>query len=372
MCARICISVFIIALIGTAAYGQTNDSSKALFGIGIRGHRSFIIQHSKKLSNEITSSHPWMIEADVNWHLRKQKSWEYCHCYPRTGFSFLYTNFDLPEILGSALSIYSYIEPFIRADRRLNYSFRFGLGLSYLNRVYDAETNPDNLFFSSPVSFLVMLNASLNYRITPQLTLRAAGNYNHISNSGFSEPNLGINYPSFSMGMDYSFKPVELPFRTPSSKSAVNTKKQRLEIAAGLSAKPTTSGLNETRYPVYVLAVNYSRNISRIVALNGGLEWMSDRSIYKALREKGTVNNDGHYADHNRAGAMVGIDWLFGRFIFYQHLGIYLYSPVKAQSIIYQRYGLNFRFSPHIFAGINIKSHGQDADFMDLRIGYTF
>jgi Lipid A 3-O-deacylase (PagL) len=372
MCFRNCITILAIALIGTVGYGQINDSSKALFGIGMRVHRSFIIQHSEKLTDEITASHPWMIEADVNWHLRKQKTWEYCHCYPRTGFSLMYTNFDLPEILGSAVSLYSYIEPYIRAEHRLNYSFRLGLGLSYLTRVYDAETNPDNLFFSSPISFLVMLNVSANYRITPQLTLRTAGNYNHISNSGFSEPNYGINYPSFSVGIDYSFKPVDLPSGTISSSAALTAKKQRLEIIAGLSAKPTTSGLNETRYPVYVLAVNYSRNIRRIIALNGGIEWMSDRSIYKTLRKNGTVNHTGHYDDHNRGGVLVGIDWLFGRFTFYQHLGIYLYSPVKPLSPIYQRYGLNFRFSPHIFAGINIKAHGQDADFMDLRVGYSF
>ena len=366
------ITVLLPWFLGGIGSAQVSDSSSALFSIGARVHRSFIIQHTNKLSREITASHPWMIEADLNWHLRKQNTWDYCHCYPRTGISFLYTNFDLPRILGSAISVYAYIEPFIQADRNLNFSIRFGLGPSYLTRVYDEETNPDNLFFSSPVSFLVLLNTSVNYRLSPHLTLRLAGSYNHISNTGYSEPNLGMNFPSFSMGVDYSFRTVELPRREPAFLGNIQPKKNRFELVAGLSAKPTSSGLREKRYPVYVLGVNYSRAVGKILALNGGLEWVNDRSIYRSLRENNMVDENGDYSDHNRAGILAGMDWLFGRFIFYQHLGIYVYSPVKDKNKVYQRYGLNFRISQHVFAGINIKAHGQDADFMDVRVGCSF
>jgi len=361
----------IFSFFGRNSFSQPEDSS-ALFSIGVKAHRSFIIQHTKKLSDAVTSSNPWMIEADMNWHLRKRSTWDYCHCYPRTGISLMYTNFDLPEILGDAISVYAFIEPFIKADRRLNYSIRFGMGPAFLTTLYDAETNPDNLFFSSPVSFLVLLNASANYRITPRLTLRASGNYNHISNGGYSEPNLGMNFPSLSLGVDYSFRNIELPHREPLSTRVTQNKKHGFAVVAGISAKPTTSGLREKRYPVYVLGVNYSYTVGKILALNGGAEWMTDRSVYKHLRETGRVNDDGNYPDHNRAGVLMGIDWLFGRFIFYQHFGIYLYSPVKALSAIYQRYGLSFRFTDHVFAGINIKAHGQDADFMDVRVGWSF
>ena len=369
---RICIPLIALWIFTGTAFSQVSDSSSALFSVGVKVHRSFIIQHTRKLSREVTASHPWMVEADLNWHLRKRSTWDYCHCYPRTGISILYTHFDLPDILGSAISVYTYIEPFIRAEYKLNYSIRFGLGPTFLTKLYDAETNPDNLFFSSPVSFLALLNASVNYRINPRLTLRASGSYNHISNGGYSEPNLGMNFPSINIGLDYSFQPIELPAREPSTVKNLLIKKQRIFVVMGLSAKPTTSGLREKRYPVYVAGVNYSRTVGKILALNGGVEWVNDRSLRQALRDNGTVNGDGNPPDHNRVGVLAGVDWLFGRFIFYQHLGIYLYAPVKAQKAVYQRYGLNFRFSERMFAGINIKAHGQDADFMDVRLGYAF
>jgi len=371
MASRFVIVVLIAWVITERASSQVTDSSRALFSVGMRIHRSFIIQHTKKLSSEVTGSYPWMAEADLNWHLRNRNTWEYCSCYPRTGISILYTDFNMPTILGKAASVYAFIEPFIAAEHRLNYSIRFGIGPSYLTRTYDEETNPDNLFFSSPVSFLVLLNASVNFRITPRLTFRATGSYNHISNGGFSEPNLGMNFPSIALGMDYSFSPAELPHRDASFAWRSQAGRQRVDLLAGLSAKPTTSGMDEKKYPVYILSANYSHAVGKLLALNGGMEWVDDRSLRMALRENGTVNNSGNFPDHNRAGVLVGMDWLFGRFVFYQHLGIYVYSPVKPPSAVYQRYGLNYRFSRQLFAGVNIKAHGQDADFMDVRIGYA-
>lgn len=352
-------------------YCQPYDTT-SLFSIGIKTHRSFIIQHTQKLSDQVTASNPWMVEADFNWHLRKPDTWQYCHCYPRTGVSLMYTNFDLPRVLGDAISVYAFIEPFIKPHRRLNYSIRFGMGPAFLTTLYDEETNPDNLFFSSPVSFIVLLNASANYRVTERLTFRVSANYNHISNGGYSEPNLGMNFPSISLGADYSFKDIRFNPMEHTLPSRSLSRKHRVGIHAGLSAKPVESGLREKRYPVYVLGANYSYAIARILALNGGVEWMSDRSVYHSLRKSGTVNGNGKYPDHSQAGVLMGIDWLFGRFIFYQHFGVYIYSPVKPMAKVYQRYGLNFMITDKFFAGLNIKAHGQDADFMDIRVGYVW
>lgn len=371
MASRFVIGILFTWVVTERALSQVNDSSGSLFSVGFRIHRSFIIQHTKQLSDEVTGSYPWMAETDLNWHLRNRSTWDYCNCYPRTGISILYTDFNMQDILGKAVSVYAFIEPFIAAEYRLNYSIRFGIGPSYLTRIYNEETNPDNLFFSSPVSFLVLINFSVNYRITSRLTIRTTGSYNHISNGGYSEPNLGMNFPSIALGMDYSFNPAELPHRDPSYAWRGRTGRQRVDIAAGLSAKPSTSGMDEKIYPVYILSANFSNSVGKLLALNGGMEWVNDRSLRMSLRENGPVNNSENFPDHNRAGVLVGMDWLFGRFVFYQHLGIYIYSPVKPPSAVYQRYGLNYRFSRNLFAGVNIKAHGQDADFLDVRIGYT-
>jgi hypothetical protein len=57
---------------------------------------------------------------------------------------------------------------------------------------------------------------------------------------------------------------------------------------------------------------------------------------------------------------------------FSQELGVYYYNDYRINDDIYQRYGLTYSFSEHIFAGFSLKAHRHVADFIDLRIGYTF
>jgi len=157
------INIALLSLLSSMnIHGQESNCCDPLFIIGARFHNDFIIQHSKKLKDELVQTNPWSIEMDVNWHLRKKGVWDYCYCYPRTGIAFKYVNFDFPEVMGSAFAVFPFIEPYIRADRRLNFSVRFGLGPAYLTKIYDEETNPDNLFFSSPISFITQVNFAVN------------------------------------------------------------------------------------------------------------------------------------------------------------------------------------------------------------------
>jgi hypothetical protein len=50
---------------------------------------------------------------------------------------------------------------------------------------------------------------------------------------------------------------------------------------------------------------------------------------------------------------------------------VYLYAPVKAVHPVYQRYGLSFIFTEIFSAGLNIKAHAQDADLMELIMGFS-
>ncbi len=353
--------------------GQESDCCDPLFIIGARFHKAFIIQHSKKLKDELTQTNPWSIEMDVNWHLRKRGVWDYCYCYPRTGIAFKYINFDFPEVMGSAIAVFPFIEPYIRADRNLNFSVQFGLGPAYLTKVYDAKTNPDNLFFSSPISFITQVNFAVNYRMTDQLSLRLAANFHHISNGGISEPNLGMNFPSVNAGLDYSFQKNIFENRVKDPHVDLNPKKNRFDFTVAFAAQPTPYTPESQLYPVFCLGTNYSRVLGRIFAMSAGVEWMNDRSTRAKIIEDDLIDEaTRELYDHKQIGATAGIEWLFGRFIFYQQFGTYLYSPYVAKHKVYQRYGLSFKINDYLFTGVNIKAHAQNADFLDFRIGLFF
>ncbi|MEA3461122.1 MAG: acyloxyacyl hydrolase, partial [Bacteroidota bacterium] len=107
------------------------------------------------------------------------------------------------------------------------------------------------------------------------------------------------------------------------------------------------------------------------LALNVGTELVSDFSEKERIRRE-YFNDPASAPDHNRAAILLGLDILFGRITFVHQWGIYYYAPYPAMNPVYQRYGLNLRFTDRFYLGINIKAHGHVADLMDVRLGIQF
>jgi len=363
----LCLSLFLLQTANAEC--QNSDELLNPISIAIRGHYGFIIPHSKAIA-EIANSNPWGIEADLAWHLMRERIWNYCYCYPRTGFSLNYLNFSFPEVLGHSVALYPYIEPYIRPQNRFSISFRFGMGPAWVNRIYNAETNPDNFFFSSYLSFIVVLNAAVNYRLSSRLTTRAAFNYNHISNGGLKQPNIGMNFPTLNAGFDYSFSEVSFPSRVKDTMQVLYPDKSWWDIYI-LGMRKNVKNGEEKFYPIIGAGVYYNYHILRILALNAGTEWISDFSMKEKIRRE-YINDPGSAPDHNRGAILVGLNLLFGRVAFVHQWGIYYYTPYPARHKVYQRYGLNLRFTESLYMGINIKSHGHVADLMDARLGILF
>ena len=361
--------LLLLNLHATNAAGQDVVEPANKLSLAIRGHYGFIIPHSEKIAG-ISDSNPWGIEADLAWHLLKEKVWKHCYCYPRAGFSLDYFNFADPKVLGHSLALYPYIEPWIRPQKPFSISFRFGIGPALLTKVYDAGTNPENLFFDSHLSFIAMLNAALNFRLNERLSTRVAFNYNHISNGGISQPNLGMNFPTVNAGADVSFREVSFPCREKDTMRILYPDREWMD-AYLLGTLKDDEIDEEQRYPVFGAGFVYHLLLLRILALNVGTEWVSDYSLKEKIHRE-YLNDPGAAPDHNRAALLLGLDLVFGRFTFQHQWGLYYYAPYPARHPVYQRYGLNVRFTGHLYLGINIKAHAQAADLADLRLGLQF
>jgi hypothetical protein len=351
----------------------SDDDSTAVDNIlclGIRGHYGLIIPHSRQI-RELSHANPWGVEGEVTWHLLRERIWRYCYCYPRTGFGLFYVNFDNPGILGYSVALYPFIEPYIRAEKKLSFSWRFGIGPAYLSKYYDPETNPDNFFFSSHLSFIVQLCFATHFRINEHFTTRLGFNFNHISNGGIKEPNIGMNYPTINMGLDYSLKEAVFMDWSRDAGMGLYGRKCWFEAYFLGTAKNAEKG-EDHLYPVIGAGVYYNYLFGRIIAASAGTEWISDFSEKERINRRYASDPGADMPDHNRAAALLGIDILFGRFTFIHQWGIYYYEPNPARNRAYQRYGLNFRFTKKSYAGINVKAHGHVADLMDLRLGIIF
>jgi len=347
--------------------GQQQDSTiRQPIAIGIRTHYGVILPHSEEIRS-ISFSRPRGAELELSRQLLRKQYWQYCSCYPRIGISAGYFSFDNPQILGNALSAIAFVEPFMAAPARWSVSYRLGAGLSYLNRVFHPIDNPLNLFYSTPISFNLLMNVSLNYRLNPQLTLRVHGNFNHISNGGLKQPNSGINFPTMGIAVDYTPEKFSFPIFEQTNWREEYQQFWQYRVATYTTAK-TAERNDDRRYWIWGLTADVSRRVGRLSAVGVSAETTIDYSLkewlhrYKPQRAHQFI----------RAAALLGHELLIGRFGFAQQLGVYVYAPYKAMHPVYQRYELTYKAPNGMFFGMNLKAHTRTADFMDLRIGYIF
>lgn len=341
--------VIIFAYIKTSA--QTMDK------FGLEGQYGFIISHAEDLQN-ISTSNPFGIQLSYSRMNTTKSSWEVCNCFHYLGLQLSIQDFGNAEVLGQANSLTGFFEPILFSGKSWEFNIKSGIGFTYLTRVYDAEGNPENLFFSSPLSFLVFLQPKVNYRISDQLDLNFSLIYNHISNGGQSQPNRGMNYPMVGLGMSYILDRQKLPNYT--SDQVMKKWNPYLDI---FSTNRKTGDGDQRRYLYGVTAGSYYQ-FYPISALGGGLEVYNDQSL---------IDDSEGFFDGFIAAPYASHHFTFGRFSFNQRFAYYLQKPSGyIDQSFYQRYIIQYGILENIQLGMGLKVHGHVAENIDFRLGWKF
>jgi len=353
---------FVILAVMFSFSGNAQDGISNPFYVSFKPQYGFIIPHSGSI-REISNYQPYGFEAEGGWHLLKNKDWERCNCYSRAGFSILHINYNAPGILGSSTNLIAFAEPFFNYEGFVLSSVRMGVGASYLSKVYDADTNPENLFFSSHLSFLVHLDVNLTKYLTDRWFLHGYFKYNHISNGGIAKPNKGMNFPTYGLGVGYSFDRVH--FEEKEKKELKKPTPVIPSIQAFGTLLNTEQGdeIYENNLAMGVLFKG-RKNVTRINALNAGIEGTVNYSVKEKMEEATTP------ADHKQLSALVGHDFVFGKFIFSQYWGTYIYAPYYENRNFFQRYSLSYELFENFRTGVTLKAHAEVAENFNLMVEY--
>jgi hypothetical protein len=357
--------ILLIILFQTVSFDISGNDNRSPVYIGLRSNYGFIIPHAEKIRS-ISDSNPRGLEFNFGWHHTGDDAWQYCFCYPRTGLMLSWISFDNPEILGNAFMATPYIEPFFSAGSALSASVKTGIGLAWLDNIYDPVTNPQNHFYSTSLSFHLFMNFGLNWRLNDRLTLILSGYYNHISNGGNSQPNRGINFPTASLGIDYYFPAPDFPVRSREDYRPEEKKASSVRLSAFYTWKEISKE-DRRQYPVYGFSPKYSYLFGRLSAVSAGFEFVSDGSLRERIRMHELPGSD-----HRRFSVFAGHELLIGKFNFFQEAGVYLYAPYTPKDRVYQRYGLEYFIFEYLSAGLSFKAHRHVADFLDFRVTYGF
>lgn len=331
---------------------------------GIKSHYGFIIAHSPEL-RPISQTNPFGIQLEYSKLKISDRAWKTCHCYGRSGFSFTYFNYNNPDVLGSSYNLIYYVEPYFTYRGPLKFSLRGSVGATYLNKKFDNETNPTNVLFSTNLSFYLAISLNLNYHINNHYALNLSGHYNHISNGGQKQPNKGMNFPTFSIGIDRTFNYNTLT-RKPDSLRYFD-RSTRWYTGSFLSLRSSDSNAEASNHPLIGFLGGALIPLSRINGLNAGTElWYDFSDERKAQNQQ---FNDSAFSSALTAGHQFSV----GHFYFLQQFGFYITRPKNIQpKSIYQRYSFWYSIGKRkrITLGASLIAYGKVADHMDGRLIY--
>lgn len=345
-------AIICILLLGVFLQGEAQSIKR----LGASTGYGSIIAHSSDLL-PISQTNPWGISGSIQFMGTQKKDWETCNCFYYLGLNLSYDNFGNPDVLGSALSILGTFEPMIWRKDPWVFSLYSGIGFSYLSKVFHPESNPNNLFFSAPLSFLVSVAPILEYRLAPRWSGQVSLTYNHISNGGQSQPNKGMNYPMLGIGLNHYYQSGELPEHTRTALS------QDWEYFVEASYTNKQSGWSPDRKPLFTMAAGAFKPLTYFNALGGGVELNKDFSL----------NVEGSRWEALMPAPFISHHFLLGRMGFSQRMALYTHKPAGYHDHrFYQRYILQYRAWSALSLGMGLKVHGHVAENIDVRLGWRF
>lgn len=351
------IRYYIIAALLILSLPSHAQERNSKFFIGAQAHYGFIIAHTQKIE-AVSHTKPYGVELNLNWLHTSFESWKVFHTYNISGFQLAYYNYQNPEIVGSSYALTAYTEPILMRTGKFIFSARGGGGISWQTKIYDYDYNTLNRFFSTRISFPLHLSARMRYALSDNVMFTLSANYNHISNGAIKLPNMGINFPTASAGLEFfpkHFPQLNHGYRPEQSVPV----RHRYILVQAITGYKVVYGEPEWSWGV---STRLTQQLKSFYALNAGAELIMDKGVKKMLEI------EDRNLDYKRFAITAGQDFFLGRIIFSQYLGIYVYSPYKAKAPVYQKYEISYRVVPDVLAGVYLKAHTSDAELFGFSL----
>jgi hypothetical protein len=369
------INPFISILVATILFLEANaqndsnriernpDAISSIFSVGLGIQHGFIYAHSEAVENT-SGSHPTGIEATLSWQRNDSAIWQLCNCFPRRGLLLSYYDYD-NSILGKSITAAYFIEPSYKLTENIFFAIKGSAGLSYLTNPWDTILNPSNRSYSTSISAYLLFGSGLWFRFS-HWWVNASVNYQHESNGGIKEPNKGINWATAGLSISYQNKTT--PYYTGVSTKDNSWKENSLRWDIGIFGTARRV-LNENgtsdRYPMIGLDFQVAKQVGRINMLTVSTEIYRDDKLDIKLEQQSIE------ASPVKAGVMLGHEFILGKFLFSQRLGLYIFDQTPFYDLMYHRWGIQYKLNKNWGIGFNFLAHRQVAEVIDMRIIYS-
>ena len=335
------------------------------WSVGVQVHSGFIMAHRPSVVY-LQERHARAAEFSFLLYSNPNKEWSHLYNFPVLGLSYRTVDFGNSSKIGLAHCLYPQIQFPLTGKTRHALMLRFGIGVGYVEKPFDADNNYKNLTIGSHLNAAVLFGLQVRFFTQRTLQVSTGIDFFHLSNGAARVPNLGINLPSFHFGLIYNGGAEIHTARTQPEKKP-GKHEPGIYYALGFNEKYPPGG---PTYWISVINAFYQHTAGRKGLMGAGIDYIYDPSIPAALSDEGQA---GHYfTDATRVGIYGSLGLRISRLDLLFQTGTYLHNKDKSDGDLYSRLCARFHINKHLFAGAHLKAHYGRADYGEWAIGYQF
>jgi hypothetical protein len=349
--------------------GQSFGQSIGLLGsyaqsLDFKYKLGFLIAHREAMAH-LPQSHFQTFELSYDFHSRGYQGWEQAHKNPKFGVLATATINSNKSVLGDAYGLAGAITIPKKTWGKSNawsLNNKISLGLGYLTRRFDLETNPKNVAIGSHLNLLIILGTELRFS-QPNYFCTFGLDFTHFSNGGTKKPNLGLNIPSFRFGFGWMTKKATF------NEQPVFFERDDLELlVTGIFAMKNNYDFQNRVFPVFGLSGHLSKKQGRKYRYLYGL----DLSFNEANRQFLASAPDQTVLQTLQIGVFNAWELDVKRVVLSVGMGAYMYNPLDPWGWFYHRIGGRVFITDQLYFHGYVRSHWARADYFETGIGYKF
>lgn len=339
--------------------GKMEDASQEASVFHVRGIGSQAVRDSRYLGYEIK----FAVQPTSGLFASLYR-------FPKYGVGVFLGDFHNPNI-GYPIAVYGWAEaPFTRFHKLQKFTFGLGGkgGVAFNFNPYDKKSNPTNIFIGSSTNYIASLYLFGDYRVSRHLCLGLDGGFLHFSNSGWKQPNIGVNIFAVSTSLKYQINPLTERIVQPIPKYA---KHWKMDVKMAVGRKQ--NGLDTPYSYKWLIAATPMLQLSHAHSIGAGME----ATLSLGRKDDGSQRTT--MRDVVSPSAVACWDWfLTAKFATHLGAGGYLFPNNTENGEQYRGYaqvGVKYYLSPHVWTGVFVKGHTNlshiISHFSEFTVGYT-
>ena len=330
--------------------------------IGINSHLGWNLPEYQFISF-YTNDYIRSIDVNFTKESMGKNEWERLFKYPSCGISLFYSSLGNDDIFGRELALTYFFKIDLINKNKFNFYNRTGIGLSYVSDKFDLIDNYRNVAVGSNVNIHFNMRWGVDYEITEKIELDTGVSFDHFSNGNTAEPNLGLNYLTGYVGVNYRLGIRSIRITNPLSPH----KRENTYALFGSVGGKSTRSLSSGYFLTSSLSFEAERSVWRALHLGLGADIFYDSSQKTQLIDLGKTYDP---IDDFQTGIHFTQTLRYRKFSLSLQEGFYIgLKENTEEKPMYNRGIIRYQISDKLWVRIAMKSHLVVLDYPEFGIG---